>query len=360
MLRKFSFFAILLLGLLGAAPGHAADPTPERLRDQLAPRLPALWKLKSLTVLGHESSGNQGDATVVSRFQAVVSLNEHLYIGDGYEGPVSFVRRYADAGTEKVLLGTARSVPQKDTWSSQFELSNEAAVTMPATPLSMFPGRVIIRGTEDEASYYTQRQAETAARHTAELAVLEEQTQFKTAERAQLEKQEAERAKRLSALRESFQGNDRAARIAAIETALWSSDGAVRTLAFETAYASKDPAIINIAMRAFFGQIRTPIPVAVYATKEDPNSQAAVDAMGPFTVTVTQVEQTTGILHGRIGAPGYPVTQPADSVGLLAQTEVTIVSPGCALALRLSDAQAMDGLLRCQSLPPLIARIALQ
>lgn len=359
MFRRFPFFAVLLLAVLvtATAGARAADLTPDRLRDQFLSRLPSLWKLKAFVVTATEGT----DSGVLSRFQAIATLSESLYIVDGYEGPVTFVRRYAEAGLEKVVFGAVRSVQQKDgSWASQFDVANEAALGMPGGPLSLFPGRAIVRGTEDEGLYYTQRQEETKTRHQAELASLDEHTLFKAAERGQLEKQEADRAKRLSALRESFTGTDRAARIAAIETALSANDGAVRTLAFETAYASKDPAIINGALRSFFGQIRTAIPIALFATKEDANSQTAVDAMGPFTLAVDRVEPTTGILHGRLGAPGFPVTQPSEAVGLLAQTEMTIVSPGCALALRLTDNQTLDGLLRCQNLPPLIARITLQ
>ncbi|CAK0746906.1 hypothetical protein WCLP8_1760004 [uncultured Gammaproteobacteria bacterium] len=81
--------------------------------------------------------------------------------------------------------------------------------------------------------------------------------------------------------------------------------------------------------------------------------------MGPLTLTIANFDPAAGVMTGTLGAQGYSITQPASAFGTLSQTELSINTFGCALTVRLSEVQTLDGLYRCQTLPTLIARITL-
>ena len=179
------------------------------------------------------------------------------------------------------------------------------------------------------------------------------------AERADQERRRIEaRVARITDLRGRLTGSDRASRIAAYEAALGGNDTALRQMAIEAALRSGDPVLANLALKDWLARKKA-LPVLLYATKEDPNSETVLQNLGPLTLEIDSFTPVDGALAGRMGAPGYSIARPSAAVGTLARTELTVNAYGCVLSLRLTEHQTLDGLFRCQTLPTLIARVTL-
>lgn len=195
--------------------------------------------------------------------------------------------------------------------------------------------------------------------------------QIRAAERAAVEAQEAERSQalqatlrgaesRLAAIRDGLADPDRSRRLAALDAGLNASEPMIRALAFEAALAAgADPAAAHLALRTFLSRQGGWLPVTLYATQDDQASTVALNRIGPFVLAVDQFNDQDNLLSGRMGAPGFPVTQPGEARGVLNQTELAVSSAGCALHLRLSAVRTLDGVLRCLNMPVLIARVTL-
>lgn len=164
------------------------------------------------------------------------------------------------------------------------------------------------------------------------------------------------RSRQINDLRTRLSAGERAQRVATYEAALGGNDVALRQIAMEAALQGRDPILANLALRDWLSRRRT-VPVQLFATKEEPASETVLRNIGPLTLELEAFNATSGAFTGTLGAPGYDVTQPSPVIGALARTELTANARGCALTLRLTEHQTMDGLLRCQTLPALIARV---
>lgn len=169
---------------------------------------------------------------------------------------------------------------------------------------------------------------------------------------------ESDRRAALDRLRAAILGKDRARRIAALETALRGDDVAAREWAREAALESRDPILSHLVLRDWLARQRT-IPVQLFATKEDSGSVTVLRNLGPLSVTLESFDVANGAVVATMGATGYGVTNPSTAVGSLAQTTLTLNTFGCQLALALTERRTLDGVLRCQTLPTLVARVVL-
>ena len=233
-------------------------------------------------------------------------------------------------------------------------------------PLDELPGRPVLAGS-DEARRLRDQFAREAEERIADEQDRHRREQERLAQQAAIEKAETERQDRerrqieartaqITDLRAKLLGGDRAARIAVYEAALGGNDPALRQTAIESALQSRDPVLANLALKDWIAR-RKALPVQLYATKEDGNSETVLNNLGPLTLEIESFNAVNGALAGRMGAPGYSIAKPSAAVGSLAQTELTVNAYGCGLTLRLTEHQTMDGLFRCQTLPTLIARI---
>lgn len=364
-----------LMVMVASVSLRAQDsPTPEQLRDaftrQVAAHLAPVWRLADVTLEAADAvdtveagepanAGGPGDAaTLRLRLAATFALTETLYVGDGTDGPVQFIRPYAEAGVEKTLPGSGLATRQGEVWHMRFAMPYPEGLMMPGGPRGAFMGRTLVRGSAEEAAYLAQRQAELSAQFQAEAAAQDVNLQVRRTENTALEQQMLERARGLAMLGERLAGRERAERLAALEAGLASLDGAARMLAFESALGGDDPAAITLALRHYFLHVRI-LPVVLFATQEEPVSAEAIHRIGPFQLAVDRLNVTTGVVEGRMGASGFPTTQPSEARGTLNQSELTLASSGCTLNLRLTEHRTLDGLLRCLNMPALIARIAL-
>lgn len=237
---RYRAAALSLLVMLPLAIGPRAGMSQDEpmvpadeLARQLALELPGTWRMGELTI---EASANMGDAVeplVRSRFNARVALANDSYVEDGRDGPFTFLREVAPAGTEKLLYGTSESRLHAGAWTSTFRLQNPEVLQGLGLPLAAYDGRTIVRGTDEEAEWFAQQEREREEKHRAELAERKRQAELQETERQrelaeqqhaaalaaaaqkQKEEEEAERirqAARLQALEQEKQAETAAAR----------------------------------------------------------------------------------------------------------------------------------------------------
>lgn len=361
---------------LAADPSALAATAEEAIRNELGRLVPPLWRVESVTVdvtpppatTTKDKDAKAADPRLTAKVTVGVSLGKPTYAFDSRDGAVTFLRPVAEAGLEKTLTAKAVATRGANGWAVRFTAQNPDVLDGLGKPLDEWPGQPVILGTPDEQAARErlereaqQRTAEDTARRNRDEAWLaqSEASAKIAAERAAKERVAAEaRAAQINEVRAKLLGPDRAVKIATFEAALGGNDLALRQVASEAALQSRDPILANLALKDWIARRRS-APVQVFATKEDTNSESVLQNLGPFTVEFDGFTPINGTIAGRMGAPGYSITKTSTIIGSLAQTELTLSSYGCTLSLRLSEHQTLDGLLRCQTLPTLIARITL-
>ncbi|ALG70221.1 hypothetical protein VY88_08670 [Azospirillum thiophilum] len=362
---------------LPSGPAEAAEPAaassesiPETvLRARIESLLPTPWRIEALTVEPLPApTPPSAEPHAAARVTARVVLAAPTYLVDSREGPVTFLRPAAEAGLAKSWVATALATRDASGWTIALTPQSPGLLDGVGKPAAELPGRTVVLGTPEARILREQldrdaarRLAEESDRRKREDERLAQQTAAARAEagRTESERQAVEaRIAQLADLHGKLTGEDRAARLAAFEAALGGNDPALRQTAMEAALQSRDPVVANLALKDWIARRRA-VPVQLYATREDPSSEAVVQNLGPMTLEIDGFNPVNGALAGKLGAPGYSIARPSSIVGALAQTELAVNAFGCALTLRLTGHRTMDGLLRCQTLPTLIARITL-
>ena len=368
----------LSAGLLcaGTAWADGGDPA-ERIRAEALRLVPSPWRVEDIVVEplrlpippGAPENARAGDARMAARVSLRIALAKPTFLVESREGTITFVRPAAEPSLEKTLTATATATRSgAGTWTVRAEPNNPEVLEAVGTPADELPGRVVLIGSEEERllrdelrRLADQRLAEAEARRHHEEELLARQAAAAKAETARIENESRlieARAAQIAGLRSKLLGDDRAAKIAGYEAALGGNDAALRRIAVEAALQSRDPVLANLALRDWLARKRQ-VPVQLFATKEDRNSETVLHNLGPLTLEIDSFNRVDGAVTGKMGAPGYGIAMPSAAAGALAQTELTVQSYGCALNLRLTEHQTLDGLFRCQTLPPLIARITL-
>ena len=363
----------LMAGLIPVLPARASDLPIDRIRAEMARIVPPLWTVEEMTAEpvpapapDGKAAAKAADSRTMVRVGAKLRLAKPTYSVESRDGAVTFIRPVADAGLEKTLSATALATLGPNGWSARIELRNPEVLEGIGQPLEELPGRPVLAGSAEANRLRDQiardseaRIAEEDARRRREEELLARQAAATKAEeeRAAAEQRQAEvRAARIADLRARILGADGPARIAAYEAALGGNDPALRQIAMEAALQSRDPVLGNLALKDWIAR-RKAVPVQLYATKEDPHSETVLNNLGPLTLEIDSFNPVNGTLAGRLGAPGYSIAKPSAAIGALAQTSLTVNAYGCALSLRLTEHQTLDGLFRCQTLPALIARV---
>jgi hypothetical protein len=289
-----------------AEPSMPAGFSADVVKDSVAQTVPGEWRLDSFTVQAAVNTGTLIEPVMRTRFEARVSLSADTFARDGSDGPVVFVRKVAGAGMTKSLYGLSTSTLQAGAWTTQLELQNADVLQGVGDPLAVIPGRVILRGSAEEASYAKEREAAAAqaeaqkladARRAAELAAAQHAADAaaQTAKRAQeqadavaeAQKQSAIDAVQASAKRQQAQLDaEAAAKLAqtkaaadlallqrqadlaaaqqtalqqrtkyleSLRAALQATDRSERLAAVDTALASTDPTVRTLGYDAAFG-----------------------------------------------------------------------------------------------------------
>ncbi len=362
---------------LPSGPAEAAEPAvasaesiPETLlRARIESLLPAPWRIEALTVEPQPlPMPPPADPSAAARVTARVVLGAPTYLVDSREGPVTFLRPAAEPGLAKSWVATVLATRNATGWTIALTPQAPGLLDGIGKPAAELPGRTVVLGTQEARTLReqldrdaTRRLAEESERRKREDERIAQQTAAARAEaaRTESERQAVEaRIAQLADLHGKLTGQDRTARLAAFEAALGGNDPALRQTAMEAALQSGDPVVANLALKDWIARRRA-VPVQLYATREDPSSEAVVQNLGPMTLEIDGFNPVNGALAGKLGAPGYSIARPSSIVGALAQTELAVNAFGCALTLRLTGHRTMDGLLRCQTLPTLIARITL-
>ncbi|MCW2235890.1 hypothetical protein [Azospirillum canadense] len=362
----------LAAGLPSSAAAAAEFPA-DQVRAEIARLVPPPWIVEEVTVAPMPApapegkpAGKEGDSRVAARIGAKLKLAKPTYLIDAREGPFTFIRPATAPDLEKTLTATAVATRGATGWTARIELQNPEVMEGVGKPADELPGLTVLSGSDNARAAREQldrdarqRVAEEQARRRREEELLAEQAATAKAESERLDaarKQVEARTAQVADLRVKLLGADRPARIAAYEAALGGNDPALRQMAAEAALQSRDPVLANLALKDWLAR-RKALPVQLYATKEDGNSETVLNNLGPLTLEVESFNPVTGALAGRLGAPGYSIAKPSAAVGALAQAELAVNGYGCALTLRLTEHRTMDGLFRCQTLPTLIARV---
>jgi hypothetical protein len=340
--------------VLLSAGAVLAGPVEDAVRVELLRHVPGFWRIDKVTaepVFGGRA-----------RFEARLKLDTDTYLADGRAGPVTFVRKGASSGTEKVVFGTVAELKAGTGKAFRVDAAGIADLLEPlGKPMDALPGRPVLAEGEEGKAARAAAEAEDAKRLEAEKARAARQAAADTATAAadEAERKAVEaRSRRLSAFTDKLASRDAAERIAAFETALAGEDAALRRLAVTTALQGRDPVLASMALRDRLVRHKT-VPVQLFATREDRNSETVLANLGPLILTVDAVDAATGNLTGSMGAAGYGVTQTSSAAGTVTAGELIVNTYGCSLLLRLTDGRSLDGLYRCQTLPVLAARVAL-
>jgi len=217
---RLPLHAALVVATLGLAPLPALPqaPTPaaeaaavpaEVLRAQFAQTLPGAWTVTDLTVDAQANMGTAVDPDIRSRLRVIVALSAPTLAIVQREGPFTFVRPVAPAGSQRTVHARASSALRAGRWETRFEVETPEAIEVPGMPEAAIPGRIIVVGSDEERALRAEWQAQAQARHAEALAE-QERAAALAAERRRAE-QAAAQARQADAMAEQ----QRAATLAA-------------------------------------------------------------------------------------------------------------------------------------------------
>jgi hypothetical protein len=188
MLRIFLYLIVFFLSILPANAQISANPRIEELREKFVLELPPYWNLDDFKIETSANYGSSVEPIIKSRFTAKIALNLDTFVEAGEVGKIIFLRPVLRVGTTRMVYGISTSEPRAGTWITNFELTNNPMVDV-GNPRDFFPGRTIIRGTEEEREFYEYLKLEEEQQHSLKLSRLKQEKQLKEIERqTELEK----------------------------------------------------------------------------------------------------------------------------------------------------------------------------
>lgn len=357
MARPGWLFATLALAWATVSSPSVAASLDDSVRNEVSRRVPAWWRVDRVTI-GDPRALASSENGASSRFGAEVRLSAPTFSPELRAGAETFVRRAGDPGMVKAVSGEVRM-----SRSGRIEVTLDESLSLLDSlgkPESALPGRVVsIDGEEGKALLASIPERERARGR----AVEEAGAAVAAADAAEAKAAEAIKAaidagtKRLGDLIDRLNSRERAERLAAYREVSADPDPARRALAAEAALKSRDPIMTGLALRDWLTRRET-VSVLLYAVKEEPESVNVIHNIGPLKLSISEIDASGGIT-GALSAPGYAVTRDAAAGGGLTRDDLQIVTFGCSLDLRLTERRTLDGVYRCQTLPPLAARVVL-
>jgi hypothetical protein len=165
--RRLVLVALIAFVSFGSALAQA-DVDAATLEQAFAERLPSGWSIVDLTIEAQENYGTSIEPDIRSRFQASVELNEDAFIVVSQTEDATVLQRMAGAGETRTFYGVSTSRRQGAGWETTFALENDPTVGL-GRPSGFFAGRIVVLGTDAEAQYRAELQAQEQAIHEESL-----------------------------------------------------------------------------------------------------------------------------------------------------------------------------------------------
>jgi len=186
---RTSVFAAVVFGLLalvGASVQASEQLNAKDLKARFLIEVPGYWALSKFKVEASANYGTEVEPLFKHRFTAEVELQTDTFLLDGKEGPVTWLVPVAKAGEKRTVYGIATSRLSTGAWQTEFALENNPMVRV-GQPRDFFSGRVVVRGTDEEARYREELARptliEAQLRHQEELARRKREEELKEQER---------------------------------------------------------------------------------------------------------------------------------------------------------------------------------
>jgi len=228
------------------------------LKTLIAASLPSPWKLQELAPGETHITGIDDAATFEFRFRAILAADADTFAKVGEEHAAVVIAPVVSAAERRTLTGNVQIRKKQGAWAyDPIAFDNITAIRAAGSPRDSFGGRVVVRGTAEEAELRRLAEAEALARHASELAKRQREEEFreqdrraeaaKLAHEAELKSatakqvetdaaaEVASRERRIGALQESVASKDKKKASAAIYAALGESDAQIRGLALRMA-----------------------------------------------------------------------------------------------------------------------------
>jgi hypothetical protein len=154
-MKRISTVLLVVFIIMSACSGENKPATSD-LKKALTLHLPGHVSLNSFSVEASQNLGNKVEPLYAVRFQAAVKAMVDLYKEDGSENGVRFVSLVSDKGKKADIFGKITSRLYQGAWQHNIDIDGNPFAAL-GTPLTQFPGgRVIIRGSNEEKSYYAE------------------------------------------------------------------------------------------------------------------------------------------------------------------------------------------------------------
>lgn len=170
-MRRFSLAVFLILLAFGCGSASAQTVPDDELSRRFAVRIGAPWKVQAFVVDATANYGTAVEPVVKSRFHADLKLTADTFVVAERQGSATFLARVSKEGEVRTVFGVATAVLRGGGWQVEFDPQNDP-VAGSGLPRTAFPGRLVVRGTDEEAIYFKEIAATAAA---AQARVLEEQ-----------------------------------------------------------------------------------------------------------------------------------------------------------------------------------------
>jgi len=128
-------------------------PKTGEIRQTIARELPGYVSLNDFQIEASQNLGSDVEPDYRARFNSQVRLEEDLYLHDGSEDQVTFLKRTKPRGFLLNIYGKTRSQLYQGTWRHEISSDGDPLSAL-GRPASAFAGVTVIRGSEDERRYF--------------------------------------------------------------------------------------------------------------------------------------------------------------------------------------------------------------
>lgn len=152
---------LLMAGLVIGGCSSENKPNNSQLQEALSLELPAYLKVTDFSVDAMQNVGNEVEPNYVARFNAKAEVSTDLYVKDGSEDGLYFMKGATDAGSEIELFGKSSSVLFQGTWEHRMGIEGNPVAKL-GRPIDAFTAGTVVRGSPEEAAYYDALKASDA------------------------------------------------------------------------------------------------------------------------------------------------------------------------------------------------------
>lgn len=150
--------------LVAFAAGCAGEnkPSGSDISAALSEQLPGYLQVTRFDIEAMQNTGNDVEPNYIARFTASAKTQDTLYVTDGTDGKVVFLKKATEPGHAVDMFGKSSSVIYEGGWRHDLRIDGNPVSQLGRTFDSFAPRVAIVRGSAEETAHFAALEAANA------------------------------------------------------------------------------------------------------------------------------------------------------------------------------------------------------